>query len=148
MRQRPNPPKRRTIAMSKREKKLSPQEWQARFHAACATVARKYCDMFGFWRDCRYRPCRSARRCVGDQRFCLQSRCWDIPYDAGVAAHNRMIAELPPDADSFHVTAHYRPPTSLCLHGSKNPKLRAKAEAKIAAKAQAIDQAARARART
>ncbi len=134
--------------MSKRKKKLSPQEGQARFDAACAIVARKYCDMFAFWRDCRYRPCRGARRCVGDQRFCLQSRCWDIPYDAGVAAHSRMIAELPPDAKGVHVTAHYQPPTSLCLHGSKNPKLRAKAEAIIAAKAQAIDQAARARART
>ena len=132
--------------MSKREKKLSPQEGLARFHAACAIVARKYCDMFAFWRDCRYRPCRSARRC--DQRFCLQSRCWDIPYDAGVAAHSRMIAALPPGADSVHVTAHYQPPHSLCLHGSKNPNLRAKAEAIIEAKARAIDQAARSRART
>ena len=28
--------------MSKREKKLSPQEWQARHDLACASVAGKY----------------------------------------------------------------------------------------------------------
>ena len=107
-------------------------DFQQRFDAACALVARKYCDMFEFWRDCRYKPCRSARRCVGDQGFCLQSRCWDIPYDAGVAAHLRMIAALPPGADSYMVTAHHRPPTSLCLHDPKNQKMRRKAEAKAA----------------
>ncbi len=102
------------------------KDFQRRFDAACAIVARKYCDMFEFWRDCRYKPCRSARRCVGTAGFCLQSRCWDISYDAGVAAHLRMIAELPPGADSYLVTAHHRPPTSLCLHDSKNHKLRRK----------------------
>ena len=70
--------------MSKREKKLSPQEWQARHDAACAIVARKYCDMFAFWRDCRYKPCRSARRCVGDQGFCLQSRCRAFPMTSAL----------------------------------------------------------------
>jgi len=59
--------RRRIIAMSKSKDDLSPQEWQARHDAACAIVARKYCDLFGFWRDCRYKPCRSARRCSGDQ---------------------------------------------------------------------------------
>ena len=44
--------------MSKSEEDLSPKGWQARREAACAIVARKYCDLFGFWRDCRYRPGR------------------------------------------------------------------------------------------
>jgi hypothetical protein len=99
--------------------------------AACAVSAFR---RFAFWRDRRYKPCRSARRCVGDQGFCLQSRCWDIPYDVGLAAHNRMIAELPPDADSFLLTAHYRPPTSLCLHNPKNQKTRTKGSDKSKAK--------------
>src|SRR5580658_5844558 len=125
---------RRTIAMSKREKELSPGEWQARFDAACATVARKYCDMFEFWRDCRYKPCRSVRRCSGDQGFCLQSRCWSVPYDIGVAAQIRMLAELPPNADRFAQSAHRQAHSSLCLHDPKNQKRRAKTEAKIEAK--------------
>ena len=40
--------------MGKRNPELSPKEWQARHDAACAIVARKYCDMFEFWRTCRY----------------------------------------------------------------------------------------------
>jgi hypothetical protein len=116
-------------------------EWQRRFDTACAIVARKYCDMFAFWRDCRYKPCRSARRCVGDQGFCLQSRCWDIPYDEGVAAHDRMIAALPPDADSFQRMAYHRPPTSLCLHDPKNQKLRAKAKTETGPQAKGRDAA-------
>jgi hypothetical protein len=34
--------------MSKSKENLSAQEWQARHDAACAIVARKYCDMFAF----------------------------------------------------------------------------------------------------
>jgi hypothetical protein len=75
--------------MSKSEDDLSPQEWQARHDAARAIVAREYCDLFGFWRDCRYKPCRSARRCSGDQGACLQSRYRSVPYDVGIAARTR-----------------------------------------------------------
>ncbi|MGB6508452.1 MAG: hypothetical protein WBF07_10005 [Xanthobacteraceae bacterium] len=139
---------RRIIRGGPMETTPEPKEWQRRFDAACAIVARKYCGMFEFWRDCRYRPCRSARRCVGDERFCLESGCWDISYDAGLAAHLRMIAELPPDADGFFKTAHHQPPTSRLLHGSRDPKLRAKARAKTVAHVKAIAQAARARERT
>jgi hypothetical protein len=108
--------------VSKREDDLSPAEWQARHDAACAIVARKYCDMFKFWRDCRYKPCRSARRCSGDQGACLQSRWTSIPYEAGVAAHRQMTAETPREADRFARMAHH----SLCLHDPKNQKRRAK----------------------
>ena len=87
--------RKRIIAMSKSEDDLSPEEWQARHDAACAIVARKYCDRFGFWRDCRYKPCRSARRCSGDAGACLQSRSQSVPYEAGIAARTRMAAETP-----------------------------------------------------
>ena len=103
------------------------REWQRRHDAACAIVARKYCDMFAFWRDCRYKPCRAARRCVGDQGACLQARCFSVPYDEGVAAHERMIADVPPGADPMLRSVHHYPPTSGCLHDAKNQKRRAKA---------------------
>ena len=116
--------------MSKSEEKLSPQEFQARHDAACAIVARKYCDLFGFWRDCRYKPCRSARRCSGDQGACLESRWQSVPYDVGVAAQLRMAAETPPDADRFMRGAHNYAHHSLCLHDPKNQKTRAKTQAR------------------
>ena len=106
--------------MSKSKEKLSPQEWQARHDAACAIVARKYCDMFEFWRGCRYKPCRSARRCRGNQGVCLESRWDSVPYEAGIAAQIHMAAETPSNADRFTRQAHNYPPCSLCLH---NPKI-------------------------
>jgi hypothetical protein len=50
-----------TMSKSK-DDDLSPKEWQARYDAACTIVARKYCEMFEFWRDCRYKPFRSTMR--------------------------------------------------------------------------------------
>jgi hypothetical protein len=117
---------RRNIAMSKSEEKLPPKEWQARHDAACAIVARKYCDIFGFWRDCRYKPCRAARRCSGDQGACLQSRWQSIPYDAGIAARERVFLDTPADADRFARMAHNYAHYSSCLHDSKNQKKYAK----------------------
>jgi hypothetical protein len=111
------------------------REWQRRHDAACAVVARKYCDMFAFWRDCRYKPCRAARRCVGDQGACLQARCFSVPYDEGVAAHMRMIADVPPGADRMLRSVHHYPPTSGCLHDAKNQKRRAKGSDKSQVKA-------------
>jgi len=108
--------------MSKsKDDKLSPKEWQARHDTACAIVTRKYCDMFRFWRDCRYKPCRSARRCVGDARDCLDRRWFSVPYEVGVAAHSQMSAETPPNAGRFLWGAHQRAPHSV---GKPNSKLR------------------------
>jgi hypothetical protein len=55
------------------------REWQRRHDAACPIVARKYCDIFEFWRDCRYKPCRAAKRCSGDQGACLKMRWPSVP---------------------------------------------------------------------
>ena len=116
---------------------LTPKEWQARHDAACAIVARKYCDMFGFWRDCRYKPCRSARRCSGDQGNCLASRWPSVSYEAGVAAQIRMLAETPPNADRFTRAAHHFAHHSICLHIPNNKKARANPAAKSQAQSQA-----------
>jgi len=127
--------------MRKSEAKLSAEEWQARQNAAWAVVARKYCDMFGFWRDCRYKPCRNARRCRGDQGTCLSNRWPSVSYEAGVAAQIRMRAETPPNADRFTRAAHYFAYYSICLHIPNKQKVRAKPQAKSQAESQAESQA-------
>ena len=114
--------------MSKREEKLSASEWQARRDAACAIVARKYCDMFKFWRDCRYKPCRSARRCIGNPNACLGSRWHTVPYDAGIAAHRRMAADTPSNANRFAFIAHHL--AHDLAYNRKNQNIRAKTKEK------------------
>jgi hypothetical protein len=122
------------MGMPEKEKNLSPEEYQARGDAARAIVARKYCDLFGFWRECRYKPCRSARRCIGDVGYCLQSRVYDVPYDIYVAAQHKMAAEAPAYADRFLNGAHFSAPSSLCLLGAKTEKMKRKERAEMEAK--------------
>jgi hypothetical protein len=85
------------------------------FRAACVIVARKYCDTFGFWRDCRYKPCRSARRRIGDVGTCLNKRWYSLSYAVRLAAHGQMQAEVPPKADRWLRLAHRYPPDTLCV---------------------------------
>jgi hypothetical protein len=46
--------------------KITAEKYVARFEAEVAKLARHYCSVFGFWRDCSFKPCRRARRCIGD----------------------------------------------------------------------------------
>jgi hypothetical protein len=98
-------------------------KYKSRRLAAYAAVARQYCDWFALWRDCRYKLCRSARRCVGDEGTCLKKRWTNVPYEVSRAAELRMFAETPPDADRFVRLARHQGPHSLLLH---NPSGRAK----------------------
>ncbi len=83
------------------------------FRAACVIVARKYCDWFTFWHGCRYKPCGSARRCVGDAGTCLNKHWYSLSYQVRLAAHGRMQAEALPNADRWLRLAHRYPPDTL-----------------------------------
>jgi len=85
------------------------------FRAACAIVARKYCDWFASWRDCRYKPCRGARRCLGDVGPCLKKCTDNASYETRVAARRRMPDDVPPNADRWLRLAHDWPPETLLL---------------------------------
>jgi hypothetical protein len=117
------------------------REWQRRHDAACAIVARKYCDIFEFWRDCRYKPCRAAKRCSGDQGACLTLRLPSVSYEAGIAARARVKADTPKDADRFARLAHHYAHHSLCLQNVRSAKMQAKVEAELQARRQAGPQA-------
>jgi hypothetical protein len=40
-----------------------------------ATLARCYCDLLRFWRDCPDKACRRARRCRDHS-----GKCWNVRY--------------------------------------------------------------------
>jgi hypothetical protein len=50
------------------------QKYRDRYFAAQELATRAYCDFFGFWRSCPYRPCRRARGCRGDEIDCFVAR--------------------------------------------------------------------------
>jgi hypothetical protein len=65
----------------KSEAKLTGEEYQARCDAAAKVARRQYCDIFKFWRGCRYKPCRRAKTCRGDPSHCLQRGRWSLSPD-------------------------------------------------------------------
>ena len=73
------------------------QKYRDRYFAAQELVVRAYCDFFGFWRSCRYRPCRRARGCRGDNIDCIVARRAGEAHRFDAArAHVR--ARIPKDA--------------------------------------------------
>src|SRR4029077_17688626 len=67
--------RRKEPAVHKRsEPEPTSQKYRDRYFAAQELAVRAYCDFFGFWRFCPYRPCRRARGCRGDEIDCFVAR--------------------------------------------------------------------------
>jgi hypothetical protein len=79
----------------KSEEKLTGPQWQARYNAAAEVAQRQYCDIFKFWRGCRYKPCRRAKTCRGDSTLCLKRSRWSLPPDVLYQAELRVRAAVP-----------------------------------------------------
>jgi hypothetical protein len=73
---------------------------------------REYCNIFRFWRACRYKPCRKAKTCSGDARACLKRGLGQVSYEAQDQAQDKIIAATPSEADSPTKNAR-----RLSLHG-------------------------------
>ncbi len=87
---------------------------QARFDAAAAAVRREYCNIFEFWRACRYKLCRKATVCSGDARACLKRGIDRVPYEVQNRAQLQIIAATPSEAYSAAKTARQFSPQDLC----------------------------------
>ena len=87
------------------KKKLTPDEWLRRFNAAKAEVQREYCDLFKFWRDCKFKRCRRVRLCRGDADACLKRREREVPHDAQWQARQRILDATPANAGGPERTA-------------------------------------------
>jgi hypothetical protein len=77
------------------EEKLTGPQWQAQYNAAAEVAQRQYCDIFKFWRGCRYKPCRRAKTCRGDSSHCLQRGRWGLPPDVLYQAELQVRAAVP-----------------------------------------------------
>ena len=79
----------------KSEAKLTGPAWQARFNAGAEVAQRQYCDIFKFWRGCRYKACRRAKSCRGDSLLCLKRSRWSLPRDVLYQAEQQVRAAVP-----------------------------------------------------
>jgi hypothetical protein len=79
-------------------KQLTNERYVARFHAEKAALARDYCNIFKFWRDCPLRRCRNVRRCSGDPTACLKRRVIDVAREVRWQARQKILGATPPEA--------------------------------------------------
>ena len=90
--------KRKDAVSKKTPETLTPEQYTARFNAEKAKLQRAYCTMFKFWRTCRFKPCRKARACRGDQDACLKRGEKLVPRDIQWEARRQMLAATPANA--------------------------------------------------
>jgi hypothetical protein len=93
---------------------MTSAQYVARFNAEKAKLARAYCDIFKFWRNCRFKPCRKTRCCVGDQNICLKRRAAEVPRDIQWQARQQMLASTPANAGPPERMAREFLPEALC----------------------------------
>ena len=77
---------------------MTQERYGARFHAERALLARHYCTVFKFWRDCPLRRCRRERDCCGDQHACLKRRQQEIPRKIQWRARQQILRSTPANA--------------------------------------------------
>jgi hypothetical protein len=70
-------------------------EFQERLHNEKKRVQRHYCTLLGFWRFCRFKPCRRARACKGDQDACLKRWVDRVPLREQVKAREELLKATP-----------------------------------------------------
>jgi hypothetical protein len=93
--------------------KLTPEQYAARFNAEKALLARGYCDGFKFWRSCRLKFCRRARRCSGEPMACVKRSAAEIPRDIQWRARQEVLALTPANVGPPERTARELMPGSF-----------------------------------
>jgi len=97
----------------KAPKTLTRERYLARLHAEKDRLARHYCNVFKFWRDCPFKRCRRGRACRGDQHACLQRREREVPRDIQWQARQDILVATPADAGPPERTAREFLPSSF-----------------------------------
>jgi hypothetical protein len=92
---------------------LTREEFRARFEAEKAKVQRHYCTLFGFWRSCRFKPCRRERVCKGDATRCLVRSIDRVPRDQQFQARQHLIESSPRNLAAPEVAARGLMPNSF-----------------------------------
>ena len=100
--------------MNKKAQALTPERHLARFAAEKARLARAYCDIFKFWRECPCKRCRRARRCSGDHNDCVKRCDSEIARDVQWQARQQILQATRASAGPPERTAREFLPGDLC----------------------------------
>jgi hypothetical protein len=93
---------------------MSAPDYRARYRAEQTALRRHYCNVFAFWKTCRFKPCRKARGCAGDALNCLRRHIPAIPREAQFAARQRLLDATPANIGAPERLARQCMPSGLC----------------------------------
>ena len=74
---------------------LTREEFRTRFEAEKTNVQRHYCNLFGFWRSCRFKPCRRAHACKCDANACLKLSVAGVTRERQFEARRQLLEATP-----------------------------------------------------
>jgi hypothetical protein len=80
-------------------------EFQERLHNEKKWVQRHYCTLFGFWRFCRFKPCRRARACKGDQDASLKRSVDRVSRHEQYQAREELLRATPRHIGNAEIVA-------------------------------------------
>ena len=78
-----------------RRRKLSPEDYAARFEAEKALQQRRYCNAFKLWQLCALRACRRRAACGGDAKACLKRALDAVPHAVQWQARHDILEATP-----------------------------------------------------
>ena len=97
----------------KRKAKLDPVVHARRVAVESELQARRYCDAFALWRQCRDKRCRRRRGCVGDAHACVKRAAARVPQPVQVEARQRILGKTPHNIAAPEREARQRMPRDL-----------------------------------
>ncbi len=94
----------------KRKAKLGPLAHARRLAIEAELQARRYCEAFALWLNCRHKRCRRLRTCDGDAHACLKRALGRVPQAQQVQARKEILAATPANIGAPEREARQRMP--------------------------------------
>jgi hypothetical protein len=97
----------------KRKAKLDPVAHARRVAAESELQARRYCEAFALWRQCRDKRCRRQRGCTGDAHACLKRGLARVSQPLQAEARQTILGAMPHNISAPEREARQRMPRDL-----------------------------------
>ncbi len=93
---------------------ITAKQYEARYRDEAKRLRRFYCTLLGFWKSCRFKPCRKGRVCAGDAQACLKRNAAWVSREKQFAARQGVLAATPAHLGAPERLARQAMPGELC----------------------------------
>jgi hypothetical protein len=93
---------------------ITARDYEARYRDEAKRLRRFYCTLLGFWKSCRFKPCRKGRVCAGDAQACLKRNAGWVSREKQFAARQGVLAATPAHIGAPERLARQAMPGELC----------------------------------